>query len=389
MKKLFYFVYHYPFSNREYFPDLECVYLSKVFDEVYLVPRSIPNKRVIYELPINVKVDTRYAEALLHSKSRVGELRNEVSFRTLKDYASEYFLSHMSLVKYLDVIRENKVFEKYLTEARVSAQDILYSFWMEPFILGARCRPHVFSRAHGFDVYWDRQQKPFLQKKIISSISEVHVCSKNGQNFLKKKYPDYQSKVLYSPLGINSHSFMNPCSKGEVLNLVSCGSLIELKRFHLIPQALKHVKRKVYWTHFGEGPEMQQIHHLIKELPANVSVNLMGHVQNKEIHEFYKNTPVDAILHVSRTEGIPVSLMEAMSYGIEPWATDVGGVGELVPQKNLLHPYLSTLELSQCIENILISSQKNREEYKQIQEQKFDATKNFTSFAQRLSAKIG
>ena len=44
--------------------------------------------------------------------------------------------------------------------------------------------------------------------------------------------------------------------------------------------------------------------------------------------------PVDLFLTVSANEGIPVSIMEAQSFGIPVIATDVGGISEIVNNVN-------------------------------------------------------
>ena len=72
-----------------------------------------------------------------------------------------------------------------------------------------------------------------------------------------------------------------------------------------------------------------QIEEVAKENPL-VSFRLMGRVSNEIVQDYYASKRVDLFINVSETEGIPVSIMEAMSYGIPALATDVGGTGELV-----------------------------------------------------------
>ena len=55
-----------------------------------------------------------------------------------------------------------------------------------------------------------------------------------------------------------------------------------------------------------------------------------GQVSNEEIHKFYRENYVDCFITTSSSEGLPVSIMEAMSYGIPIIATDVGGIREMI-----------------------------------------------------------
>ncbi|MBK7238933.1 MAG: glycosyltransferase [Flavobacteriales bacterium] len=46
--------------------------------------------------------------------------------------------------------------------------------------------------------------------------------------------------------------------------------------------------------------------------------------------EWYATHPVDVFIHLSDSEGLPIALMEAASFGIPLLANDVGGVSEIV-----------------------------------------------------------
>jgi glycosyltransferase involved in cell wall biosynthesis len=69
--------------------------------------------------------------------------------------------------------------------------------------------------------------------------------------------------------------------------------------------------------------------------------------------EFYRKNHVDLFINVSETEGIPVSIMEAMSFGIPCIATNVGGVNEIVNNTNgfLVKKYFNNDHVSEFIIN--------------------------------------
>ena len=52
--------------------------------------------------------------------------------------------------------------------------------------------------------------------------------------------------------------------------------------------------------------------------------------------DFYASAPIDCFIQLSSTEGLPVSIMEALSFGIPVIATDVGGVSELISRNGIL-----------------------------------------------------
>jgi glycosyltransferase involved in cell wall biosynthesis len=113
-------------------------------------------------------------------------------------------------------------------------------------------------------------------------------------------------------------------------HLVSCSYLVPVKRLHLIAEALKQADFPVVWTHIGSGPLEKELRAKAEELPPNVTAEFLGQRDNREILDYYKNNPVSVFVNVSFSEGIPVTIMEAYSFGIPAIATDVGGTHEIV-----------------------------------------------------------
>ena len=96
-------------------------------------------------------------------------------------------------------------------------------------------------------------------------------------------------------------------------------------------------------------------------------------------------------MNTSTTEGLPVSMMEAMSYSIPVLATDVGGVGEIVKDGfngMLISENFTDEELAEKIKEIILSSKEERAAMRKnartFWEDNFDAEKNFTSFAKEI-----
>ena len=56
----------------------------------------------------------------------------------------------------------------------------------------------------------------------------------------------------------------------------------------------------------------------------------MGHVPNSEVLEHYARSPASLFVNVSESEGVPVSIMEAMAHAIPALATNAGDTDRLV-----------------------------------------------------------
>ena len=182
-----------------------------------------------------------------------------------------------------------------------------------------------------------------------------------------------------------------PANKNDdrgVLRLVSCSNVIELKRVDLIfrsiiailenPQLLSKLRlagySKISWTHFGSGNLLEKLQNSVAEYfkPATsedgsaditvgssnstldnpnksteprsfvlnldsetLHVKLMGQTPHAQVLKYYEEAGGDLFLLLSRTEGVPISLMEALSYSIPIVATSVGGVPEVFEDKGV------------------------------------------------------
>ena len=98
----------------------------------------------------------------------------------------------------------------------------------------------------------------------------------------------------------------------------------------MIAEALQKADFPVQWTHIGSGPTLENIRTMMESMPKNVTVNLLGQISNSEVRRVYASKHFDLFINVSTTEGVPVSIMEALAAGIPVIATNVGGTGEIV-----------------------------------------------------------
>ena len=64
------------------------------------------------------------------------------------------------------------------------------------------------------------------------------------------------------------------------------------------------------------------------EARSYLEQELPGAMDNRALMEYYSREPVSCLVNVSSSEGLPVSLMEAASFGFPALATAVGGTPE-------------------------------------------------------------
>jgi glycosyltransferase involved in cell wall biosynthesis len=166
--------------------------------------------------------------------------------------------------------------------------------------------------------------------KLCLTISEF-----NRQHILKHHSTLSPDKVVVRRMGIypgtNPCSYLKPSLKNRSLFMLAVGRLHPVKDHAFLIRACKRLKnRGVPFTCViaGEGPERTSIETLIGELKLEGHVGLAGHLSAQQLDACYAGA--DLVVLTSRSEGIPLVLMEAMVRGKPVLAPAITGIPELV-----------------------------------------------------------
>ncbi|MDR2910491.1 MAG: glycosyltransferase [Bacteroidales bacterium] len=250
------------------------------------------------------------------------------------------------------------------------------------------------SRAHGFDLYAERRKDGFIPFRLfqLKHVTRLYIISQNGLNYMKSHYPEYSGKYRLSYLGIDNNRPLQyiPLQKTARL-IVSCSRMVDIKRIDKIIETLALIKDiPIKWVHFGDGPLFSELTELLKILPVNIEVKFKGHVDNMAIYDFYKDNHVDCFVNLSSSEGLPVTVMEAISFGIPAVATNVGGTSEIVTDSTgiLLKNEFETEDVKNAVMDILLNKSSNIEFRKGVYEfwkQYFNAEKNYSEFTAEIN----
>ncbi len=117
--------------------------------------------------------------------------------------------------------------------------------------------------------------------------------------------------------------------------------------------------REVEVTLAGDGPERSSLAESAAALGLTDRVRMPGHLQHAELLSAYERGEVDLVVLPSFSEGIPVSLMEAMARSVAVVSTTVDGIPELVPAGlGLLVEPGSAAELAEAIDVLLRDPQR-------------------------------
>jgi glycosyltransferase involved in cell wall biosynthesis len=228
-------------------------------------------------------------------------------------------------------------------------------------------------------------------------MDRVFVISENGADFLRQRFPESRQKIEVARLGTLPPEGRAQCSSDGTLRLVSCSTASPVKRLDRIVEVAEILSsekdRKVEWLHFGGGPELNHIRELCYQLESpNLTCNFAGNTPLEDILRHYVQKPVDVFINSSRSEGIPVSMMEAMSAGIPCVAPSVGGIPELLQEGSggvMISPEAPPKEIADACLQITADPEAWTVRSNQAFEswsKNYSANNNFSRFAQEISA---
>jgi glycosyltransferase involved in cell wall biosynthesis len=353
MKSLVFITSHFPFGTGESFIGQEIKYLSRNFEKIIIIAQDVTGEKTS-ETPENVTV-FRYNTAtslkgflllpllFFMNAGIIAEiLKGEIEFRLgIKDKLTikKFFFLFKKVIKSVQL---KEFIINTLKREKLEKSLVLYSYWLKT---GAHAITMLdypgsikIARGHGSDIYEEKTDKQYLPllKYCASKLDAIFFISGNGRQYFSEKTGIDTQRFYVSYLGIDRPLIdSGEPVKSDKFVVVSCSNIVSLKRIDLIIESLVLIssEKKIQWYHFGDGELKNEIEELAyKKLSPlnNISYNFMGYYPNTELLKFYSKTRVDLFLNTSITEGVPVSIMEAQSFGIPIIATDTGGVNELV-----------------------------------------------------------
>lgn len=132
-------------------------------------------------------------------------------------------------------------------------------------------------------------------------------------------------------------AFWSPCGNGVsaeesgVPTVLAVGRLHPVKGHDVLIRAMVRVRQAVPDARLrliGEGTARAQIEELVRDLGLDACVELLGTQPAEGVRDRLRQA--DVFVLPSRSEGMPISLIEAMAVGCPAVATRVGGVPEVL-----------------------------------------------------------
>lgn len=294
-----------------------------------------------YEIIPNIKFSSLFSFNFIKwffSKDVLKEIKRNFSFNKKGVGRLKYILfygnfcisSYKKINELLKKLKENEIY--------------FYSFWLSrgayaiSYYKNQNYKKNLIiktvSRAHGYDLYEDRNNLNYLpfRECINNNLDKICFISENGKKYFEEKYKfDSVNKYFVSKLGTeNKLSLKKIIKEKEKICIASCSSIIDVKRLDLIIDILSQLNIDFYWIHIGTGELEEKIRKYASKKLKKENYKFLGIIDNSKILQTYIDYDVDYFINMSDSEGIPVSIMEAISLGIPCIARNVGGISEII-----------------------------------------------------------
>ncbi|HEV2401710.1 MAG TPA: glycosyltransferase [Candidatus Sulfotelmatobacter sp.] len=248
------------------------------------------------------------------------------------------FCGRESLLQRLKAIAHTSLGACYAAQLREHAVDHIhvhhgyFGSWIA--MVAARLLDVGFSLTlHGSDLLL---HATYLDVKL-AECSFCMTVSEYNRRFILEHYPSVdQEKIVVTRMGVDLPRDLplKPKSHGmdpSCLNILSVGRLHAVKDHAFLVHACAHLAAsgvRFECSIAGDGPERASLESLIRQLGVAHNLHLLGHVPREQIGSLYDHA--DIVLLTSRSEGIPLVLMEAMARAKIVLAPAITGIPELV-----------------------------------------------------------
>jgi glycosyltransferase involved in cell wall biosynthesis len=294
-------------------------------------------------------------------------LNDDIKFYSLyQDKVSIYKNFFGICLKIRKIIKENNI------EVVINVDSILAMFSI-PSLFGVKTKNIIWEHFN-FNVDLGVKTRKFIRFASALLSDQIVVLTEKDKIFWKKAYP-WCDKItqIANP---NPFDGSKVESKTNDKILLSIGHLLEVKGFDYLLQAWAIVNiQRQDWTLriVGSGPQKQELEVLAKRLKIT---NIEWIESTKNISQYYLSSSVYVLS--SRSEGLPMVLIEASSFGLPmvSFDCDTGPSDIITPSCGWLADPLDTDDLaSKLLQSFNLFD--NDEEYNAYSQASINNAKRF------------
>jgi colanic acid/amylovoran biosynthesis glycosyltransferase len=400
----------FPYLPREPFLETEIKYYL-LHKDIELIIMPINKSEEKREIDTSIQIDNYLIDNLKKYKLNkkrafIKTLFSEMFYKEF--YLEKLFKNKIKFKEFKNTISMYQIFydlfNDYFKKQNNLSNTIIYTYWHESCTyalqsLKKKYKYKLISRIHRYDIYKERRILNYmpLKKLFTTNIDKIYTITESANKYLENTYGFKKDILKLSRLGVDDFNIVSLPSDKNTFHIVSCAFLLNTKRIDKIIDSLVLLRGiissniKIKWSHIGDGLLKTKLEKYSQEKLLkleNLEYNFLGFLRNKDIYNFYKNNNVDVFINVSESEGVPVSIMEAMSCHIPIIAPNIGGVSDMIiNNKNgiLMSNNADLNEISNALTKIEFFKNFNtRKNSYQLYLSRYNAKKNYNEFINEI-----
>lgn len=237
-------------------------------------------------------------------------------------------------------------------------------------------RKKIVATIHGLD--WQRAKWggfatkyiKFGEKVAVKCADEIIVLSKNVQQYFED---EYKRETVFIPNGVSKPQIIEADIISKKYNLskdeyiLFLGRMVPEKGIHYLIDAFNNIKTNKKLVIAGGASDTDEYYSELKEKSKNnKNIIFTGFVQGKELDELYSNAYIYCL--PSDLEGMPLSLLEAMSYGNCCLTSDIDECHEVIEDNGVTFVKSNIEDLSNRLQELCSDKKKVTKYKKEAQE---------------------
>lgn len=197
----------------------------------------------------------------------------------------------------------------------------------------------IFITVHGMDVNNFMKNLPFrmLIQFSLNNSAQIITVSKDLAENIKSLHINHEKITIlrnsvniqqFKPIKNKNIRYKHGIGKEDILVLF-VGYLDVFKGIFELVDSFNEIKQEnIKLMIVGTGPKKYELKDRVHKLGLEKTVIFTGNLKPEEMHNYYQ--AADIFTLPSYTEGLPISILEAMSCGTPVIATNVGGIPEII-----------------------------------------------------------
>jgi glycosyltransferase involved in cell wall biosynthesis len=225
---------------------------------------------------------------------------------------------------------------------------------------------------HGPD--YDRQKWGGLAKRILrlgeavgaNNADEVIVISQVIANILKTNYGRHDTHLIHNgvsaPVLSSDTDYLDELGLAKNNYCIAVGRFVEEKGFHDLIEAWKLLKNTTsHLVIVGDADHETAYSQQLKKSAHSAGIVLTGFIKGEKLNQIY--THARMFIMPSYHEGLPIALLEAMSYSLPVIVSDIPANVEINLPKSCYFETGNIKLLAESIENTLANSKHDYSDY--------------------------